>query len=383
MAEKGTLYQLKQRFDRKNVRKDVKQSVHACREFMRFATYGYVVLAAMKILRIEDKDANPGDISPGASDEAKQQYLEILATSIIESFALKDEDQVQANENEEVERKSNFPCGYYGCHKTFQFDGLNRDLHMANCEFKEIEVQSNINDLVFAAESKGQKVEVSCDKKLIYSCRVLKEGLLDLARVDASDEGDGRRSYIMWKHDFLNFASTGHRNYAELAFTLIAQVEYLLSERKAAQLLHNRTVNLHGGDGMNVPIDYAIELLNGEVKPDLKHRYGNLTDLVIERVGKSLKGCKEVSMNINAQLENFEAIGRHKAIHFEEDVSVMVKELQREGLFDENPGRAHRGFENIKLKPAVNWDKISTWIQQHLNKIGKIEEMKQLVTKHM
>ena len=50
---------------------------------------------------------------------------------------------------------------------------------------------------------------------------------------------------------------------------------------------------------MNVPIDYAIELLNGEVKPDLKTKYGTLTHLTTECVGKSLKMNKEVESNVD------------------------------------------------------------------------------------
>ena len=71
--------------------------------------------------------------------------------------------------------------------------------------------------------------------------------------------------------------------YAILAFEFVAQIECFLSLRKRAQLLHNRTVNLiYGGEGKNIPIDYAIELLNGEVKPDLKRKFGTLTEKTID-----------------------------------------------------------------------------------------------------
>ena len=94
------------------------------------------------------------------------------------------------------------------------------------------------------------------------------------------------RLFVHWKYDFLSFTATGCTTYAYLAFYLVAQIEFLLSERKAAQLMHNRSVNFYGGKAMNVPIYYAIELLNGEVKPDLKTKYGTLTHLTTERVGK-------------------------------------------------------------------------------------------------
>ncbi len=70
----------------------------------------------------------------------------------------------------------------------------------------------------------------------------------------------------------MNFIATGHRNYAELAFNFIAQVEFLLSLRKSAQLLNNRTVHLHGEEGRYVTIDYALELLHGKQLDSGRHR---------------------------------------------------------------------------------------------------------------
>ncbi len=45
------------------------------------------------------------------------------------------------------------------------------------------------------------------------------------------------------------FLATVHRNYAEITFNFIAQVEFLLSQPKSAQLLNDRTVNVHGEKG--------------------------------------------------------------------------------------------------------------------------------------
>ena len=216
------------------------------------------------------------------------------------------------------------------------------------------------------------------DYKFNYSCRVLREGLLDMARVDASREGDGQRTYLLWKHDFVTFAATGHSNYAALAFRLIAQVEVILSKQKATQLLNNRTVNMHGGQGRNVPLDYAVELLNGEVKPDLRHRYGTLTSDTIKRVGKSLKPCQEIVKNVDIQLENFTAIGRHKEMFFEDEINLMVKELHKEKLFDKIPGRKHKSFPNIGIARKVNSNKLEQWLQKQIKNLKIEQEMKRL-----
>ncbi len=119
-----------------------------------------------------------------------------------------------------------------------------------------------------------RSISTKDDLKQNYSKRVLREGLVDLARKNASNEGDGERTYILWKYDFISFAASNHTTYAWLAFHFIVQVEFLLSERRANQLLHNWTINIHGGDGRKIPIDYTIKLLNGEVKPDFSTNMG-------------------------------------------------------------------------------------------------------------
>ncbi len=79
-------------------------------------------------------------------------------------------------------------------------------------------------------ETNRKSIDLEFDKKFTYSCNLLKEGLLDMARVDACQKGDGIGTYTMWKNDFINFIATGHRNYAELTFNFIAQVEFLISQ---------------------------------------------------------------------------------------------------------------------------------------------------------
>jgi len=51
-------------------------------------------------------------------------------------------------------------------------------------------------------------------------------------------------------------------NYAKEAVDLLLSQKYLLSERKAAQLLWSRTVNTTGPAGCNIPRDLHLEDLN-------------------------------------------------------------------------------------------------------------------------
>ena len=191
----------------------------------------------------------------------------------------------------------------------------------------------------------------------------------------------GKLYFSLWKYDLLTFKATSHSTYATLAFEFVAQIECLLSERRAAQLLHNRTVNFYGGLGKNVPIDYAVELLNGEVKQDLKHKFGKLTDKTIERVGKSLRQCRLVENNVDIQLELFDAIGRHKAQLFEKDVTLMVEELKKEDLFKFQQGRAYSSFPKMKKDRHSTLSKkaLDDWIMGQKLKKAQKQRMQNII----
>ena len=127
-----------------------------------------------------------------------------------------------------------------------------RKKHRLTCRFQD-HSDNPATDKVLETPREGKESEnIDVDRIQQYSMKLLKEGLLDIARKDASNEGDGMRTFNHWKFDFLSFAATGHTVYAGLGFQFISQVKFLLSKRKSAQLLLNRTVNLHGGEGRNI-----------------------------------------------------------------------------------------------------------------------------------
>ena len=94
----------------------------------------------------------------------------------------------------------------------------------------------------------------------------------------------------------------------------------------------------------NIPINYAIELLNGEVKLDLKHKFWHINRKNNKQSWKSVWQCKMIENLVDIQLETSDAIGRHKKQLFEKDVELMVKELQMDKLFEEHPGRTYKIF---------------------------------------
>ena len=56
----------------------------------------------------------------------------------------------------------------------------------------------------------------------------------------------------------------------------------------AHELKYNRSVNIHGGKGGNVPGDLALEFMNMRAKDALSALHGNLTSASIQRCGRRL-----------------------------------------------------------------------------------------------
>lgn len=61
-AEKGTLFQIKNKFGHRNVKLKVSDCVNSCVDFWNFVTEGYVCLLACKLMNISSTDQCPEDL---------------------------------------------------------------------------------------------------------------------------------------------------------------------------------------------------------------------------------------------------------------------------------------------------------------------------------
>ena len=363
VSEKGTLKQVAVRFKRKGVRSDVKAAVHDCRELLDFNTHGLVTLAAMKVLDLKDKDEAPSSSAP------PQQLLETTAQAVVEQFAVdfRDPESILNPSTAPYQLgKTRFACGYPGCDRTFARDGVVRTKHRTSCKYKVFEGQVILNAPEPNTTTTQPEANADPDSKHNYTCALLREGLLDWARHDAVREGDGDRVFLLWKHDFLYFHVNGHTNYTHLGFTVIAQQLGLVAPAVAHTIRHNRFVNLRGGTGHNVSMDYAMELLNGQVKPALKGRGSTLSTATINRVSRSIKPVEDVQHNVDSQLKFYSGIGRHKVPkEVKDEVGVFVKEYAEENLFDVIPHRSHRSYPYFAKSTLhkLNGCKLRRWIK--------------------
>ncbi|CAC5365421.1 unnamed protein product [Mytilus coruscus] len=301
----------------------VSSAVNDDREFVRFATQGYAVLAAFEVLNINSADELNVHIENLKTNEQKKTFLEKLSSDI-------------------VKRTS---CGFPGCPTTFSIDGRCRQRHRETCHYQTLEIL-DVGHIESIHEEKETHTKTTKqeDKKFNYSCCLLREGLMDWCREDAAKENDGDRLVRMWRFDMLRFSYTNHTKYRLLAFKLQAQLLATLPPKMAHELKYNRTVNIHGGPSGNIPCDLALEFMNMRAKDGLTGLRGNLTSTAIQRCGRSLQGCNYLIDGYTKGLQQFFGKPANSKPSIQRDISKLVDSLKDEKLFDRIPGRSHRSF---------------------------------------
>ncbi|VDI17823.1 Hypothetical predicted protein [Mytilus galloprovincialis] len=122
-GEKGTLFQLRNLFDRRGVKSQVSSAVNDDREFIRFSTQGYAVLAAFEVLNINSADELNVHIENLKTNEQKKKFLEKLSSDIVErsvateTFKFTHEGEAEKNTNNRIS------CGIKVVRKHFPLMG--------------------------------------------------------------------------------------------------------------------------------------------------------------------------------------------------------------------------------------------------------------------
>ena len=187
--ERGTMYQLRNLINRRNVVKKVKSDMNACEDFFE----GHVIACAMQLLQMSSVDAVP-------------------SSNVIQS---PEEAWMRAD----IERKSIL------------------------MDVASLIVDQNVDlSITFADSSLEESAQLPADSVYAYSCETLSLGLLFLEFKDGIREGDGDRVLRVWKYLLLIFRASGRKNYAIEALTMLSQYHLTLSPRLAEQLKWSRSI---------------------------------------------------------------------------------------------------------------------------------------------
>ena len=83
--EGGTLYQLRNLINRRNVVSDPKNDMNACEDFFELAAKAHIVLAAIKTFRMKKIDNKP-DENMFPSDTEKSEVLQVAVKIMLTDF---------------------------------------------------------------------------------------------------------------------------------------------------------------------------------------------------------------------------------------------------------------------------------------------------------
>ncbi|KAL5509146.1 hypothetical protein EMCRGX_G004456 [Ephydatia muelleri] len=308
----GTLFQLRNVINRRNVITDVSKDLTACEEFMQLATIAHVLSAAIHIAGVTNMSELSSKIM--STDKPMAEVKSLVKTLISEMVRI-----------EYIAGTSESTCP-------------------------------------------------SIDSVQEYAKETLSLGLLLLEFKDGIREGDGNRVLRCWKYFLLFYHATKHKYYCIEAFNLQMQYYYILPKRYAEQMLWGRFINSEGGPGHNIPADLHMEHLNKLLKGTICHLGANKTPQAIIRAGKALGALKYILEEFDRSTGVW-VTTNHTTRSEAEDLMKMVTELSQNKVFSHKPGRKHQIFPSIqcnKLLESINQKKLDLWMTQKVGEILKL-----------
>ena len=323
----GTMYQLRNLVNRRNVVSDPKDNEAACEDFMITVTDAHVLACAMELFEMDTlTDVPSNKFFPDGSSELdslqRRDILLLAAEHLVEKYvdlSIPEKKPQKQNKKQKSKMKKASP-----------HDGIYE-----------------------------------------YAKDTLTLGLLLKEYIDTIRESDGDRIICVWKFLLTLFRSTGRTNYSLEAFTLLAQYYYLLSPRMAAQLAWSRTVNTHGRPGKNISCDLHLEHLNREVKNAFGGLSSNITEQSVKRIGRSIKGLSGVTRCFDDVNHVPTSSGYHTGKPKTKDVKMILEQLRQAEVFRFHNGRHHNTFPNFVSNAckAVNQEALKDWMDGHMKKL--------------
>lgn len=312
----GTLYQLRNLVNRRNVVRDPKKNFNACNDFFCLVVTCHVIAAGMKVLGMEMLDSSPTE--------------EILP-----------HDTWMLTENQ---RK---PVLKSICHRVVK-------------EFTNFHIP-------LPTESSTTSVKYT-DQLFGYAKELLSLGLFYMEYNDAVREGDGNRVLRCWRYLLPLFKYSGRKNYSIEAFNLLYSYYFVLSPRQSHQLLWSRFVNTSGLPGRNIACDLHMEHLNRLCKDAMCGLGANKTLKAITRIGKCIGVLKSVLENYDETTTITEQSGKHSVPSSQKDRDMIINQLLQRNVFEEITGRTHSTFRNLRssILSNVNYTDLSKWMTEHV-----------------
>lgn len=377
--------------NRRNVKEDPHAAYRADRDFLLLEVTARIICAAFHVLGMNNTKDKPQQLQipetiKDQSKMEKRQFLHKAAAKIVDeiivneqmmdatiSNLISEQEKQAAVEQMHLDENGRFLCRFPGCSKTFKHNGKSRTKHEQSHNPPVSVTYTNIHcsdaDRTKPTTASPQTV----DDIFNYNTALLSEGLFFLNFLDSVSEGDGERIMRNYKYLMLLCKADGSHStkYALECLYQLLLVNGVMSEKDAEVFIWNRSVNNHGGMGMNIPLDLEVEHSNNYVKQGIRNLGANVTESAVTRISRAEKAVREVINRVDRGLHCAVSSGKHSERSQKSDLEIILKNLQERNIF-ENEERHYGHFPNFQRDPILSLDmsQMYKWIEDHKKKFA-------------
>ena len=384
-SDHGTLYQIRNLIQRRNVGKKPKKDFNAHDSFFNLVTTSHILAAAIEILGMDNLDDTPCELLVPKDIHTlpkpdRRAIFDHICHVIVHSYVdLHHSVEVRVQESVIDSSKSEDSC--IESEKDTRQDEEEDEEDEADESDGEEDEDKDDSEEDEDEEGEGECPATSAnsnkgdcsqeDNIQAYAKEVMTLGLLYAEFSDGIREGDGIRVTRCWKFLMLIFKAAQRKNYSCEAFALLAQMNFILSPRLSQQLKWSRFINTRGGKGHNIPCDLHMEHLNRVLKDGIKGLGANKTEKAITRLGKCISSFDQILSNFDESLKVHHSADFHTVASLEKDITLVVNELtKRVQPFSFSKGRSHKSVRVKKtIMKTIDSAKFHLWMKEKWNSL--------------
>ena len=371
--EGGTLLQLRNLINRRNISSDISGKFNAAIDFFELVVTGYILAAAMHYFQLSSLKGTPtkNGISPSVNSKDSWTTLKHAVERIVDRYVmvneyLLDQDNEGASNAEEVKSTDSNP----------HVSRISHDHNYCIPEKSTTSESAKKKRKLPAWMVDDRVVSLSVQNKapdgvFNYSSAFLSDGLLLLEFRDGVHFGAGPRVTRCWKFMLLHWRYAKHTKYSLEALHLLAAINATATERIAHELTWCRFINTRGVPGGNMPVDLYMEHLNRTLKDYLKGLGANVSEATITQTSKSFRNLMQITSHFDSICDIPPDSIYHTCKRYGEDLDLVINELtQKSRVFDYIPGHFHRSFKDIKphISDHIDLDSLFKWIRKYKTK---------------
>ena len=134
-------------------------------------------------------------------------------------------------------------------------------------------------------------------------------------------------------------------------------------------MIWNRTVNVNGGVGNNIPLDVHLEHLNRVFKDNLNTFRAHISEQSVQRSSRAIAPVKALLETFDKATGVKQESGRHTSVNLTKDFNTALQLLTKQ-IFKKQAGRCHRSFRMIPSDPLLKYkedpSEIISWIKRRV-----------------